>query len=113
MSKTWQITVTAPDTVLMEVEPPDKITVWAETEATSEPGTLIGAVRDTAWGIMGIPRNQDAALIQFAQRRGLGAPLTCEFDFTFEDVLYRGQGFAMGIAYAEVNRWDAIWSVLW
>ena len=90
-----------------------EVSVWGESATGSGPTTLLEAVRDAAWGTMAIPYNPDAALLKFAQRRGLGAPLTTEFDFTFEDTLYRGQGFARGIAYAEVNRWDAIWSVLW
>ena len=90
-----------------------EVVVWGESVPGPEPTTLLEAVRDAAWGIMDIPYNPDAALLKFAQQRGMGAPLTTEFDFTFEDVLYRGQGFAMGIAYCEVNRWEAIWSVLW
>lgn len=113
MSKVWQHTVTTPDTVLMRADGPDRMVVWAETEIASEPETLLEAVRDTAWSMLAIPYNPYGALLKFAQRRGMGAPLTTEFDFTFEGVLYRGQGFALGIAYAEVNHWDAVWSVLW
>lgn len=88
------------------------IIVWAE-EPENAAENEIDAARLAAWGLMGIPRNADAALLKAAQKRGLGAPLTTEFDFAYGDRLYRGQGFAMGIVFAEVGHWGEIWTVLW
>jgi len=111
-SVTWTHAVPLPDSVSMTLDG-DAILVTSTGEAGPEPATEVDAARQAAWRMAAIPYNPDAALLKQARKRGLGAPLTTEFDFTFEDRNYRGQGFAMGIVFAEVGHWGEIWTVLW
>lgn len=114
-STTWRHRVPLPDNVNLSVpeDDPDTIEVWSETEAAIEADSLHEAIQQAAWRFVGIPFNPDAALQKYARRHSLGAPLTVEFDFVYEDVTYRGQGFALGIAYCEVGQWGDVLSVLW
>ena len=99
------------DNVTMEAEG-DLIAVWSGVGA-AEASSEVDAARLAAWLMAEIPYNPDAALLKEARRLGLGAPLTTEFDFSFDERQYRGQGFAKGIVFAEVGHWNEIWSVLW
>ena len=114
--KTWEHRVPLPDTVNMErpEDDPDVIVVWSETEGTEpEPPDVCDSARQVAWRAMGIPRNPDAALTKYAREKGLGAPLTTEFDFQHGGTAYRGQGYALGIVFCEAGRWDTVWVALW
>jgi hypothetical protein len=86
---------------------PEKVPVEPEPERLSD------LVQQVAWRLVGIPHNPTAALSVRAGQLGLGAPLTAEFDFEHKGVLYRGQGYALGIVYCEVGQWGLVWTVLW
>lgn len=112
--RTWTHQVTPPDTVWTTATEEGEIVVWSETEQEEPvPPNLCEAVRGVAWRTVGIPRNPEAALARHAKAQGLGAPLTSEFDFQYEGISYRGQGYAAGIAYCEVGQWDTVWTALW
>ena len=61
----------------------------------------------------GIPSNPEAAFARCAREHELGTPQTEEFDFSYEDVNYRGQGFGKAIAFARVGHWDNIGELSW
>jgi len=111
-STTWAHAVRTPDTITMTIPDENTILVSSESELL-EAAFLLDAVRNAAWQNASIPYNPNAALLRYAQRKGLGAPVTTEFDFTFEEVEYRGQGFAMGIAYCETGDWGNVLAALW
>jgi len=108
---TWRHDSSVGGTVWMEAEG-DRIKVWHETQPM-QAGTIVDTLRNAAWSEMRVPYNPEAALARYAKAHGLGAPLTCEFDFSFDGMLYRAQGFAMGIVYAELGQWGDVHSVLW
>lgn len=108
----WSHEVPLPDSVSMTLEG-DAIVVRSESMESLTPESEVDAARMAAWRMAQIPYNPDAALLKQARSRGLGAPLTTEFDFTYQERVYRGQGFAMGIVFAEVGHWGEIWTVLW
>jgi len=70
-------------------------------------------LRKAAWDAKGIPYNPEAALARFAREHDLGVPETEEFEFTYKDKLYRGQGFSRGIVYTEVGKWEDIKIMNW
>ena len=62
-----------------------------------------------AWKKVKIPYNKDSAFARFANERNLGVPMTEEFDVG----KWRVQGFALGIIFAEIDKWDAITLMKW
>ncbi|MBI4788182.1 MAG: N-acetylmuramoyl-L-alanine amidase [Chloroflexi bacterium] len=56
----------------------------------------------------GIPLNDQAALAKFAIANKLGIPLTDEFRFTYQDTVYVGQVWSLGVVYAKDGEFDRI-----
>ena len=91
----------------------DTIQVTSNSAMPMSADSVLDAAREAAWRMAEVPYNPDAALVKEARRKGLGAPVTTEFDFVFDERLYRGQGFASAIVFAEVGHWGELWTVLW
>lgn len=66
-------------------------------------------IRNAAWNALGIAYNPDAAFPRYAREKGLGNPVTGEVDVGE----YRLQGFAGGIVYAPIGRWDECQHMSW
>jgi len=70
-------------------------------------------IRNRAWNRLypsgGVAYNPEAALAKEARARGLGAPVTNEFDIG----QYRAQGFAWGILYCVVEGWGNVIELAW
>lgn len=110
---TWTHTVPAADSVTMTLAGGGDIEVTGQTALGLDPGSEVEAARLAAWRMAEIPYNPEAALLKQARKRSLGAPVTTEFDFMFQERLYRGQGFAEGVVFAEVGHWGEIWTIIW
>ncbi len=110
---TWRHDSSVGGTIWMEGDEEGRIQVWHEMPQGPEPDSILGAVREAAWGEMQIPRNTEAALYRHALKRGLGAPLTPEFDFRWQNRMYRAQCYAMGITYCQAGRWGDVRAALW
>jgi N-acetyl-anhydromuramyl-L-alanine amidase AmpD len=70
-------------------------------------------VRDAAWHAAGIAFNPRAAFPRYAREHGLGTPQTEEFDFSYEGVNYRGQGFSGAIVFCMVGDWANLKEMSW
>lgn len=87
------------------------------TKAEEQPApveqTTTDDIRNAAWNNAypsgGIAWNPDAAFQREARLRGLGAPVTNEFDVG----QYRAQGFSNGILYAVIGDWEHITLLSW
>ena len=77
------------------------------------PLPLDESLRNAAWNRRGINYNPEAAFARYARLRGLGSPLTQEFDVTWKGTPYRVQGFTAAIIYCEVGDWGNIKSISW
>ncbi len=73
------------------------------------PPGLENQIRNRAWDLQGIPYNKDAALARYAREKGLGNPVTVEFDVAGQ----RAQGFARKIVYAPIGQWSDIKEMDW
>jgi len=82
-------------------------------EPEPPPDNFTQIVRNAAWNAGGIPYNPEAAFPKYAREHDLGNPETREFDFTYNRINYRGQGFSKGIVYAKVGAWGDIREVAW
>jgi hypothetical protein len=69
--------------------------------------------RASAWDVLGIPLNPDAAFPKAAREHDLGNPVTPEFDFMVNDHPHRGQGFSRGIVYCRVGSWGDVKIIEW
>lgn len=74
-----------------------------------QPADITQAVRDTAWQVIGLPLNPEAAFPKYARAHDLGLPMTGEFDIES----YRAQGFAGGIVYCKVGDWGNVKQIPW
>jgi N-acetyl-anhydromuramyl-L-alanine amidase AmpD len=70
-------------------------------------------VREAAWNAAGIPFNPLAAFPKYARERDLGTPMTQEFDFSYQGVSFRGQGFSRGIVFCKVGDWGNLKEMTW
>jgi len=92
---------------------PEKVPVEPPVPPEEQPTSLVEAVRRGAWRRMGIPRNEEAALLKYARAANLGAPMTRECDVSFGGVAYVVQGFAGGIAYCQHGDWGNVQELEW
>jgi len=67
------------------------------------------ALRAAIWQARGIPLVNGSALLVYARQQQLGAPLTSEMDVAG----YRLQGFAGGIVFAPIGKWDQVSHMAW
>lgn len=81
----------------------------AEPPPPPPPIDLNQAIRNAAWGQLGIPYNPTAAFSTYARTHNLGNPVTVEFDVAG----YRAQGFAGAIVYAKVGDWANVKPLSW
>jgi len=63
---------------------------------------VIAAAKKYHW----MPINTDGALYKFAQSNNLGYPQTDEFEFTFNNEVYVGQVYNLGIVYVKKGDWS-------
>lgn len=66
-------------------------------------------VRNAAWNLAGIPYNPDSAFVKEARIRGLGYPITPEFDRNG----FRAQGYEEGILICKIGDWANMELVEW
>lgn len=85
--------------------------VWQAEKRNVENPTSPTAeiVRQTAWHATGLALSPTTAFALYASQHSLGAPLTVETDVAG----YRVQGFANGIVYAPIDRWDQASHISW
>lgn len=71
-------------------------------------------VRNAAWS-RGVhcAYSDTFALQHYAREKALGAPLTEEFDHIVAGTVYRVQGYANGIVYCEVGKWNKVTHTAW
>lgn len=67
------------------------------------------AIVEAAWNALDIPYNPEAAIAQYAREQELGNPVTGEFDVDG----WRAQGFAWGIVFCPIGRWDECSRIEW
>lgn len=83
---TWQKTLAGTPTI-----PP----------ATTLAQSAVAAAQQYKW----MPINTGGALYQFARQQNLGYPQTDEFEFTFNNAVYVGQVYNLGIVYVRKGDW--------
>lgn len=95
---------------------PTPVPTWTPIPTVTPVVTPTPTLKDilnAAWNRVypsgGIPYNPEAGFPRIARERGLGVPVTVEFDIGS----IRVQGFAGGILYAEIGKWDNIMAVKW
>lgn len=69
----------------------------------------VNGIRQKAWDTVGVNYNPEAAFSRYARERGLGIPLTNEFDVNE----FRCQGFVGGIVYAKIGDWGNVQHAEW
>jgi hypothetical protein len=82
-------------------------------QPTAAATDLATAIREPAYNHLHVPRNEEAALLKYARKHGLGAPLSPEFQVTYLGVTYICQPFALGIAAAPKGQWDKVDYLPW
>jgi hypothetical protein len=84
---------------------------WTPVAVTEEPppSDPLDAIRDAAWGKLGVPYNPDAAFPKYARVHNLGVPMAGEFDVAG----YRAQGYAGGIVYCKIGDWGNVQVLPW
>ena len=68
---------------------------------TDASAAAIAAAQKYKW----MPINTDGALYKFAQAKNLGYPQTDEFEFTYNNVVYVGQVYNLGIVFVKKGDW--------
>jgi hypothetical protein len=72
------------------------------------------AIRNAAWAQgMHCAYSETFALQNHARANNLGAPLTEEFDHIIAGTVFRVQGYANGIVFCEVGKWDKVTHMKW
>ena len=87
-----------------EIDPVDRSSCPGpnvEWERMAADVTTILAAKKFTW----MPINTDGALYKFAQTKGLGYPQTDEFELTFNNAVYVGQVYNLGIVYVKKGDW--------
>jgi len=74
---------------------------WAAPQPDPVAAAAITAAKKYTW----MPINADAALYKFAQANDLGYPQTDEFELTFNNDVYVGQVYNLGIVYVKKGDW--------
>jgi hypothetical protein len=74
---------------------------------------LEDSVRGLAWRMRGVSWNPNAALYNVAKQRGLGYPLSAEFEFLYAGFVHVAQLYALGVLYCVKGDWQGVHLVAW
>jgi hypothetical protein len=85
---------------------------WDRACAVTNPRPDPEALKNAAWGAMGVNYYPDAALAKYAAEHGIGVPLCNEFRFTSDCGWYVGQvyigDFGPQLVYCKDGQWDQV-----